>query len=73
MGTEKTSLSKIEWLQKAISKAAAKDRIILKDKLIAEFCLQLGSTHRTCLEILKNLQITDRIIIKGNEIFVRKK
>lgn len=73
MGTEKTSLDKVEWMKGAIARCIAQNRIIFKDKLIAEFCLQLGSTRRTALEILKNLEITGRILIKGNEIFVRKK
>ncbi len=73
MGTNETRLSKVKWLDEAIFRAASKNRVILKDKLIAEFCLQFGSTRRTALEILKNMQITGRIKIKDNEIFMRKK
>lgn len=45
----------------AINTAEFKGKTIIKDKLVAEFCLKFGSTRQTCLEILKDLALTGRL------------
>lgn len=49
MGTEKSRLEKIKWVD------AVKDKMD-EEKLISEFCLLFSSTPRTCKEILKILK-----------------
>lgn len=70
MGTEKTRRQKIEWMTHAIQSfySAKPNETIDKSKLLAEFALQNFSTTRTGAEILKLLETTKRIKIKGGEI-----
>lgn len=73
MGTVRTRMAKYEWLQGVINVAIEKNKVISKEKLTANFCMDLTSTRRTCLELLKVFEAAGKIKIKGNEIFVLKK
>lgn len=69
MGTAKTRAYKINWLFGHISAAMKKGVIIDKEKLIAAFCIDLASSRKTALEILKDFETTGKIKIIGNEIW----
>lgn len=73
MGTHSTLMAKYEWLQRVFDAALEKNMAQDKEKLIANFCIELKATRRKCLEILKTFETADKIEIKGNEIFVREK
>ena len=69
MGTQKTRSYKINWLFGHILAAMKKGVIVDKEKLIAAFCIDLASSKKTAKEILKDLELTNKIKIIGNEIW----
>lgn len=69
MGTAKTRAYKINWLFGHISAAMKAGKIVDKEKLIGAFCVDLASSRKTALEILKDLAAAERIKIIGNEIW----
>jgi len=72
MGTAKTRQYKINWLFGHILAAMEAGRIVEKEKLIGVFCLDLASSRKTALEILKDLEHAGKIKIIGNEIWTPK-
>lgn len=69
MGTAGTRQYKINWLLGHISAAMKAGRIVDKEKLIGAFCIDLASSRKTALEILRDLAAAERIKIIGNEIW----
>lgn len=69
MGTAKTRQYKINWLFAHIAAAMKQGKIIDKDKLIGLFCIDLASSRKTALEILRDLENAEKIKIIGNEIW----
>lgn len=68
MGLTKRQI-RVNFLLAVIQKASKKGLTILKDKLVAEVGLRFGVNRRYILEDLKDLELTDRIIIRNNQIF----
>jgi hypothetical protein len=54
---------KVEWFKETVRLffAENKGKVIDKDKLISEFCIEFNSTERTAKEILKILEDTENI------------
>jgi len=69
MGTAKSRQHKINWFLARINAAREKEIIINKEKIIAVFCIDLSSSRKTALEILKSLEFAGRIKVVGSEIF----
>ena len=73
MGTHNTLIAKYEWLQRIINSALYKNKVLDKEKVISNFCLDFKCARRTCTDLLKTFQSAGKIEIKGKEIIVRKK
>lgn len=69
MGTTKTRQYKINWLLIHIQQTLKAGRVVDKEKLIGVFCVDLASSRKTALEILKDLENSGQIKIIGNEIW----
>ena len=52
-----------------IRAAADNNEVLDKEQLIAKFCLELASSRKTAVEILKGFEATEKIKIIGNEIW----
>lgn len=59
---------KISWMSGRFQVAAEQDKIIDKEKLIANFCIELSSTRKTALELIKLFEHAGKIKVIGNEI-----
>lgn len=69
MGTTKTRQYKISWMWGHIQAAANQEKILDKELLIAKFCLDLASSRKTAVEILKGFEATGKIKIIGKELW----
>jgi CRP-like cAMP-binding protein len=65
-----TRQTKIYWLKNALSSFFKQypDKVVDKNKLIANFVLEFNTTRRTAVEILKNFHDAGLIILDGNYI-----
>lgn len=76
MGTSKTMQSKYEWMMQTIKHFFLNDPegvgVIDRGKLLAEFALANFTTERIGKDILRVLEKTLYIRVKGNDIFQRK-
>lgn len=69
MGTAKTRREKQAWIEMVLSMAVkGKKEPLSKKKLLAEFSLQMFSSRRTGLEILKAMEASERIKIEGDNV-----
>ena len=68
MGTQHSAQKKIIWFRQRFEIMEAKDIYLNKDKLIAQFCLDNGSTPRTAKELLKMFETAGEIKIIGADI-----
>ena len=70
MGTTKTRVEKISFLQSVFLEAKAKNMRIDVEKLCADFCLRFFCKKSTFSEILSLFSSSGRISVKDNEIEV---
>jgi hypothetical protein len=71
MGTQKTRIDKVEWLEAMLRKFFSLDPggSIDKEKLGAEFMMKFGSAKRTYEELILMLERTSFIKVRNKEIF----
>lgn len=62
MGTENSAQIKKDWFQARFNLAKEKQVSLDEEKVIAEFCLDCFSTRKTALQIIRNFEMTGRII-----------
>lgn len=75
MGTEKTRELKVQWLKDVLFDFFTKNPngVVSRSKLQANFALEHNSTDRTAREILKTLEASNYIEMKGDDILWKKK
>ena len=61
---------KHDWFRRAFDTAKIKDKVISRKKMIAQFCLDCGSTERTAKEILDVYISASAIKIEGDDIII---
>ncbi|KKM26150.1 hypothetical protein LCGC14_1587590 [marine sediment metagenome] len=69
MGTQSSALHKQTWISSRIEAAGAQGVSIDQEKFLAEFCIANSSTRKTGLEIIKNLEFTGKIVLRGGDLF----
>ena len=72
MGTRLTKQQKQEWMTARFNQARTKGINLDKSKLIAAFCLENFSEKKTAEELLDFFWLTGVILIKDNEVIVRR-
>jgi hypothetical protein len=69
MGTKQQRIFKVDWIKARIEAANKSGQTVDKEKLLAEWAYSFGSTRRTALEILKQLEVLGKAIVKENKIW----
>ena len=68
MGTKRTYLQKLNWLDVRLKMAKAQNRILNLDLTMSEFCLDNGCNLRTAKEVFKIYEMNGKIKIVNGEI-----
>ena len=71
MGTNQGRMFKVNWMLIRIQIAGKAGLLIDKEKLLVEYASFFGSTRRTGLEILKQLELSGHVLVKDNQIWSR--
>ena len=69
MGTRATREFKINWMLNRINKGNEVGVLIEKKKIVALFCIDLASSPKTANEILRDLELAGKIVIKDGIIW----
>ena len=69
MTLQQNRMFRIDWLKARIRAADKLGVTVDKERLVAEFCCFFGATRRYALEYLNQIIITEKLIIRDNEIF----
>lgn len=72
MGTEGGRAFKFRWILERVKTASSQGFTVDEEKLIAEFCVSLGSSRRTCMEILSHLHNASEIVRFDKKILTKK-
>lgn len=70
MGTTRSNLEKKSYLWKKLKEQASAGLPYSEKKIIAEFCIDCGTTRKTALEMLKLLEDAERIIRTEGKIYL---
>ena len=69
MGTTNTRAFKVQWILSRVKAAMEQGRTVDKEKLIAVFSLDLNTTRRTALDLLKILSDSGKLKIVDNLVW----
>ena len=72
MGTLRSAQVKRTWIWNTVNSQGVVGLGYEEEKLISAFCVTYSSTHKTAVEIIKDFELTDKIIRKDGMVYSRR-